>query len=73
MFCFVCLQRRRKRKPFSPGLREVRPVLGRLQAGQMASAGVRRRAGLVRVVRVHSRGAVWVARQVHRPDPRPVR
>jgi hypothetical protein len=41
LFFFFCLQRGRKRKPFSQRIRGMRTALGRLQAGQMASARVR--------------------------------
>lgn len=68
-----CLQRGRKRKPFSQGIREMRTALGRLQAGQMASARVRRRTGFVRAVTVHGRGALRVAGKVHRAYARPIR
>lgn len=66
-------QRRRQRKPLSPGVRGLRAALGRLPAGQVAATRVRRRAGLVRAVRVRGRSPVRMAGQIHRPDSRPVR
>lgn len=67
------LQRRRQRKPLSPGIRGVRAALGRLSASQVAATGVRRRAGIMRAVRVRGRSPVRMAGQIHRPDSRPVR